>query len=240
MASRIATLGAGIGVAVASLGLGPVASAHPAPHVATVAQAKARTRNADILGQWVDAPGSTYGGTYTSEAASGKCKGTTPYGAGYALKDCKVTGDKLTFIVTYGSSYKSYNTDHVTGNTLTGSFHDTNGTEETYSSVRETDIPTTTTLTCQPAGAKARCTVVVAYDDKGDVQGDPTGRVTFKGGVHAASCTLEAARKADRATCAETVTPAHKGRQTLAVTATYGGSSAHFRKSSKATTVKVA
>jgi hypothetical protein len=192
---------------------------------------------------WSAGPGESGGTVYTSESATGRCRGTTPYGAGYSLQDCKVTGDKLTYVVVYETSYKSYNTDTVTGNTLKGSFHDTNGTMASYTDVRVTNIPTTTTISCKAAGkhdTTAACGVTVTYASTGDLEGAPTGKVVFAGKFKATSCKLLAGKKtrAETAHCTSTLTPTKRGRTTLAVAARYVPA-ATFRTSTRSTKVKV-
>ena len=45
-------------------------------------------------------------------------------------------GNRYSFTITYGPSYKSRNTGTISGNRLKGSFKDTNGTAESYTATR--------------------------------------------------------------------------------------------------------
>lgn len=90
--------------------------------------------DADFVGHWSVDNG--VGFTITSQSG-GSCEGTSDYeSSGYDLIDCAVSGDDYSFTITYGSDYESYNTGTITGNTLVGEFHDTNGTQESYAGER--------------------------------------------------------------------------------------------------------
>jgi hypothetical protein len=97
--------------------------------------AVAAAKNANFKGTWTVTPGEGF--VITKEnRTTGKCKGTSDYGAGYGLTACKVTGTHYTFTITYGPTYKSHNKGVLKGNTLKGSFHDTNGNSGSYTGTR--------------------------------------------------------------------------------------------------------
>jgi hypothetical protein len=92
-------------------------------------------KNANFKGTWNTTPGPGF--VITKEnRTTGKCKGTSDAGKGYGLTACKVTGKHYKLTITYGATYKSYNTGVLKGNSLSGSFHDTNGSSGTYTGTR--------------------------------------------------------------------------------------------------------
>jgi hypothetical protein len=93
-------------------------------------------RNVNFVGTWT--PNGGVGWTITHEnRRTGKCVGKSAYAKqGYRLVACRVRGSKYSFTITYGASYKSLNTGVIKGNTVAGSFKDTNGTVEAYTAVR--------------------------------------------------------------------------------------------------------
>jgi hypothetical protein len=189
-------------------------------------------KNVNIVGAWQTS-------IFLKQKANGDCTGTTTYGAGYGMTDCKVTGNKVHFVVTYTGGYRSTNNAVVTGNTLTGHFHDTNGTSEDYTATRTTHVPTSTTITCTPAKHAAACKVTVRYNNTGDELGAATGRVKVTGSkARAASCSLKASKTADVATCKVTAKARSKKSGKLALKAAYAGSKT-FRSSHHTLTAKV-
>ena len=99
------------------------------------AVAKARP-NVNFLGTWAVSGGAGF--TITSEnRRTGACSGASALSkSGYKLVSCHVAGHRYGFVITYGPGYRSTNTGVITGNRLAGTFHDTNGTKESYTAVR--------------------------------------------------------------------------------------------------------
>src|SRR5664280_1290384 len=77
--------------------------------------------NADFVGVWHVSNGQSI--TIATQDAGGACTGSGVY----AMTACQVTGNAYTFTLVTGS-YSSVNTGTITGDTLAGSFTDTNGT----------------------------------------------------------------------------------------------------------------
>ncbi len=91
--------------------------------------------NANFVGRW-KISGGYLGFTVKSEnRATGACAGVTASPL-YHLKGCHVTGNKYVFTITEGASYRSRNVGTISGNAITGSFKDTNGTNTQYTGVR--------------------------------------------------------------------------------------------------------
>jgi hypothetical protein len=69
------------------------------------------------------------------DLATGACTGTPDY-QGYTLTGCKVSGNSYVFTVNLGANYHSYNAGTINGNSVMGSFTDTNGTKQNYTATR--------------------------------------------------------------------------------------------------------
>lgn len=97
-------------------------------------------RNVNFVGIWTPNGGVAWTITHENRR-TGTCSGRSALAKqGYRLVGCRVHGSKYSFTITYGASYKSLNTGVIKGNKLSGSFHDTNGTVETYTAVRRRRI----------------------------------------------------------------------------------------------------
>jgi hypothetical protein len=184
--------------------------------------------NVNFVGTWV--PDNGVGWAITSEdSATGACVGTSALSSsGYGLIDCQVTGDKYVFTVTYGASYQSKNTGIITGNTLSGSYTDTNGTNAAYSATRLAP-PATTAVGCveqdSPRGTFRCTTKVSAPVSPSSV---PTGSVTFSvsaGVFNPVECGLKKTAGSDSsAECSVVDTPtAAANAAPETVIATYSG-----------------
>jgi hypothetical protein len=103
----------------------------------SVFASSALAANANFVGNWTVSSGAGF--TITKENhKTGVCAGRSSLAkSGYKLVDCRVHGSKYSFTITYGSSYKSRNTGTLSGNTLKGTFKDTNGTVESYTAERK-------------------------------------------------------------------------------------------------------
>ena len=100
--------------------------------LALILPAISSAANADFVGEWHD-PYTDF--TVTSEDAGGACMATSA--PGFVISGCQVTGNEYVFVVEQeGTSYKSYNSGTIEGNTAHGFFHDTNGTEVHYVATR--------------------------------------------------------------------------------------------------------
>ncbi len=105
-----------------------------------------------FVGTWT--PNTGVGWTITSQSPSGACAGYSALSQ-FTLTGCSVSGSAYRFTVAQkGTSYSSRNTGVITGDTLVGSFTDTNGTTIGYTATRK---PTGVTLsgtvrgqTCSP------------------------------------------------------------------------------------------
>jgi hypothetical protein len=135
--------------------------------------------NANFVGTWTPDAGIAW--TITSQSASGACTGTSSYqSSGYDLIDCHVSGDNYTFTITAGGGYASKNTGVIKGNTLTGHFADSNGTNVDYTATNGK-----AGLTIALAGKKGSApntvdvTMTLTNDGSGDISGlsftDPSG-----------------------------------------------------------------
>ena len=112
-----------------------VATAVPAALTAFTQSAFA-AHNVTFVGTWVPSLGAGQEWTVKSEnAKTGVCSGTTVL-SGYHFANCRVTGSAYSFWITSGT-YKSHNTGTIAGNTLKGSFRDTNGTLGIYTAKRK-------------------------------------------------------------------------------------------------------
>ena len=122
---RIASLGMSFGL----VAVGAFGAMAPSAAASTV-------KNVNFVGTWTVTPG--YGFVITHEnRKTGACRGTTDLAPdGYGFRACKVKGARYSFQVTYAGGYISYNSGVVKGNTLTGSFHDTNGSTGNYTGTR--------------------------------------------------------------------------------------------------------
>ncbi len=203
--------------------------------------------NVDFVGHWTVTAG---GFTVLSEDASGSFTATSDYGPSYVIVNGMVSGSSYTFEIDAGSSYVSYNSGTITGNTLSGSFYDTNGTVESYTGYRDSSIPSVTSLSCAAlpgstgtgAAALQSCTTTVT-EAVTPPDATPTGSVTFSatsGTLGSPSCPL-AGGALGSASCSVTyqpLPPASTGGSVPppVVTAAYGGDSA-FRASSGTATV---
>jgi hypothetical protein len=90
--------------------------------------------NANFLGTWTTSP-DVGAFTITSESGSGACVGTSSF-QGYSLINCHVTGNNYVFTITAGGGYSSKNMGVISGNTLKGSFTDSNNTSVGYVATR--------------------------------------------------------------------------------------------------------
>ncbi len=168
-----------------------------------------RSGNANFIGVWVSSPG---GWTILTQDAGGACTGTSVFG--YAMSGCQVTGNVYVFTLTTGS-YTSNNSGTIAGNSLTGSFSDSNGTMEDYTATRSpltTAMKTACTERASPAGTFSCDTSVTA---SAGTFGAPTGDVELSatfGGLSAPSCAL-AASSATASTCTVAVTPTSVGNE---------------------------
>lgn len=104
--------------------------------LALLAPSAFASSNVNFVGTWTPNTGIAW--TITREnRQTGVCGGKTSLAtSGYRLVACRVSGHKYAFTVTLGTTYKSRNTGTIKGNTLTGTFKDTNGTVERYSATR--------------------------------------------------------------------------------------------------------
>ncbi len=99
--------------------------------LAMEAPAALAARNVNFVGSWVPNTGLAW--TITREnRRTGVCGGITA-SPSYHIVNCRVHGRTYTF----GTAYKSYNKGTIRGNSLAGTFHDTNGTTEAYTAVRQ-------------------------------------------------------------------------------------------------------
>lgn len=94
------------------------------------------TTNVNFVGTWKVSSGASF--TITKEnRKTGVCAGRSSLiKSGYKLVACRVHGNKYSFTITYGPSYKSRNTGTISGNSLKGTFKDTNGTVQSYTATR--------------------------------------------------------------------------------------------------------
>lgn len=91
--------------------------------------------NTNFIGNW-KVSGGYLGFIIKSEnLRTGVCTGTTPLPQ-YHLIACRVTGNKYSFTITDGPSYRSHNIGTIEGNHAAGQFKDTNGTFVQYTAVR--------------------------------------------------------------------------------------------------------
>jgi len=91
--------------------------------------------NANFVGRWAIS-GGYLGITVKSEnRATGACAGVTA-SPQYHMIGCRVKGNKYVFTITLGKGYRSHNSGTISGNTITGSFKDTNGTVAQYTGTR--------------------------------------------------------------------------------------------------------
>ena len=105
------------------------------PASTLLASQSASAGGGSFVGNW-KVSGGYLGFTIKSENRhTGVCTGTTP-DAQYHLTACRVAGNKYSFTITEGLSYRSRNTGTFSGNRASGSFKDSNGTVARYSAVR--------------------------------------------------------------------------------------------------------
>ena len=95
--------------------------------------ALAATHNANFRGSWKSAAGGWV--IRTENASTGVCTGTSDFGGAYKLTSCRVKGVRYIFTITR-TGYKSYNSGTIHGNNVAGTFHDTNGTTNSYVATR--------------------------------------------------------------------------------------------------------
>jgi hypothetical protein len=192
--------------------------------------------NADFLGTWNLSNGGIF--TVTGQSPSGAC--TLEPGGEFSAQDCQVSGDNYSLtVVDADSSYESYNTGTIDGNTLTGSFTDTNGTTEAYTGTRVV-TSTATVVACSQltdGTANYSCNAVVSTSGSGGSA--PNGTVDWSvtaGAFSDSSCTL-AATSASEAACSVVLTPTQVANETdQTVTADYQGN-AQFDTSSATATI---
>jgi hypothetical protein len=110
--------------------------------------------NADFVGVWHVSNGQSI--TIATQDAGGACTGSGVY----AMTACQVTGNAYTFTLVTGS-YSSVNTGTITGDTLAGSFTDTNGTTQAYTASRTPSGPAVTDLSVRSGPVKGGTSVVV-------------------------------------------------------------------------------
>jgi hypothetical protein len=201
-----------------------------------VATSASASGNADFLGIWNLSNGGIF--TVTGQSPSGAC--TLEPGGEFSAQDCQVSGDSYSLtVVDADSSYESYNTGTIDGNTLTGSFTDTNGTTEAYTGTRVV-TSTATVVACSQltdGTANYSCNAVVSTSGSGGSA--PNGTVDWSvtaGAFSDSSCTL-AATSASEAACSVVLTPTQAGNQTgQTVTADYQGN-AEFDTSNATATI---
>ena len=100
----------------------------------SVGAANAASKNVQFRGTWHLSNGGVFHVT-AENLATGVCA-LSAVGE-FSTSRCLVTGNHYTLtVVEKGSSYRSYNSGTIVGNKLTGKFHDTNGSVETYTGVR--------------------------------------------------------------------------------------------------------
>jgi hypothetical protein len=110
--------------------------------------------NANFVGSWVVNVGENF--TILTQDAGGGCTGVGVY----TMVSCQVTGSEYTFTLVTGS-YSSTNTGTISGNNLSGSFTDTNGTTEAYTATRQSTGPTITDLSVRVGPVDGGTKVVV-------------------------------------------------------------------------------
>jgi hypothetical protein len=99
-----------------------------------VGPANAASKNVQFRGTWHLSNGGIFHVT-TENLTTGVCA-LSAVGE-FSTSKCLVTGHHYALtVVQNGTSYRSYNSGTIVGNKLTGKFHDTNGTIETYTGVR--------------------------------------------------------------------------------------------------------
>ncbi len=114
--------------------------------------ASAASGNVSFVGTWMTNLGS--GWTITSQSTVGACTGYSSL-AGFKMTTCHVSGHSYAFtVVQVGTTYSSRNTGVITGNTVSGSFTDTNGTTQAYTATRKATTATLSGMvigqTCGP------------------------------------------------------------------------------------------
>jgi hypothetical protein len=108
-----------------------------------VATSASAAGNANFVGIWNLSNGGMF--TVTGQSPSGAC--TLAPGGEFSAQDCQVSGNSYSLtVVEAGSSYESFNTGTIDGNTLTGSFTDTNGTTQAYTGTRAPTISVSVSL----------------------------------------------------------------------------------------------
>lgn len=91
--------------------------------------------NANFVGKW-NISGGYLGITVKSEnRATGVCSGITA-SPQYHMVGCRVTGNRYTFTITLGATYRSRNKGIIEGNKIIGTFSDTNGSVIHYTGTR--------------------------------------------------------------------------------------------------------
>ena len=215
-------LGAAI---LAVVGTGAALASAPAPSSVLAA----KVANVDFRGVWASSPGGWQ--IRTENLATGACTGTTVF-VGYTFTGCHVTGDSYVFVINLvinpGTTYHSYDSGTISGNSLQGQFHDTNENAQSISATR-TRSASTTKITAKPTKAKkgARLTYSVRVSSS---FGPPRGTVQVKAGeTLLCRITLSAA---GAGSCKTTKTP--RGTHE-AITASYAGSSVPPFAASKGT-----
>jgi hypothetical protein len=132
-----------------------------------------------FVGTW-DVSGGYLGFTITSEGG-GSCRGHTA-AASYLLEDCHVSGGSYSFtVVLSGSSYVSHNTGTIDGSTLTGEFHDTNGTDVDYTATRVGGFVLSgrvTAVSCDEDASTCSAPPTPVADVTVTATGDSTGSAT--------------------------------------------------------------
>jgi hypothetical protein len=211
-------LGAAI---LAVVGTGAALASAPAPSTLLAP----KVANVDFRGVWGPPPSGWQ--IRTENLATGACTGTTDF-IHYTFTGCKVTGNSYVFVINYGTAYHSYDSGTISGNSVEGQFHDTNGIAATYSETR-TRSASTTKITAKPTKAKkgVRLTYSVRVSSS---FGPLRGKVQVKAGeTLLCRITLSAA---GAGSCKTTKTP--RGMHE-AITASYAGSSVPPFAASKGT-----
>jgi hypothetical protein len=134
--------------------------------------------NANFVGTWILSNGGSF--IIIAQSAGGACT-QLPRG-GFSTANCRVSGDdySLTAVET-NSTYESYNKGVIKGNTLTGSFTDTNGTHQAYTGTRASPLGLTVALTAVKGTVKNTLSVTMTLTNTGssDISGltftDPSG-----------------------------------------------------------------
>jgi len=106
-----------------------------APGVASAAPSDIAVTNGNLKGAWTTVPAPFGFRIVYENPATGFCKGRSDLGTQYTMSHCRVTGQSYKITLTF-NNYRLWYSGVITGNTTSGTIHDSIGAIGQYTGTR--------------------------------------------------------------------------------------------------------